>query len=170
MLTRRGSPGAWWAELDYRICLVGFLVLFGCAAETEDDAQPAPLDPIEHECLALAMYWEAKSEPQAGLEAVGHVVMNRLRDERFPDTICAVTKQGGERRGCQFSWYCDGRSDVPREADNWRRAQDAASALMRDELDDNTDGALFFHARRLDVPWRVQREQTAEVGDHIFYR
>ena len=150
--------------------LICVSVLFGCSAEPVDRLAQAPLDPVEHECLALAIYWEAKAEPQEGLEAVGHVVMNRLRDARFPNTICAVTKEGGERPGCQFSWYCDGRSDVPAEAANWDRAQVTANALMRGELQDNTGGALFFHATRLASPWRVPREQTAEVGGHVFYR
>ena len=66
-------------------------------------------------CLAQNIYFEARSEPVAGMLAVGHVVLNRVASDRFPDTVCKVIRQGGERRRhrCQFSWWCDGRSDKP---------------------------------------------------------
>lgn len=127
-------------------------------------------DPDQRRCLALAMYWEAKAEGRRGMRAVGHVVANRVADPRFPRSPCGVVKQGGERRGCQFSWYCDGRPDVPREEENWRTARQLADELLAGELRDLTKGALFFHASRLETPWRVEREKTVQIGNHVFYR
>jgi spore germination cell wall hydrolase CwlJ-like protein len=134
---------------------------------------PLPLRPVDRaqaQCLALAMYWEAKAEGRAGMRAVGHVVLNRTDDERFPDSPCAVVYQGGEDRGCQFSWYCDGRSDEPTETGNWQTAQALAQELLSGQLPDTTKGSLFFHARRLKTPWRVPRKKTVTVGNHVFYR
>lgn len=129
-----------------------------------------PVDRAQAQCLALAMYWEAKAEGRSGMRAVGHVVLNRTRDERFPDSPCAVVYEGGEGRGCQFSWYCDGRSDRPTEPRNWRVAQALAAELLSGQLDDTTQGSLFFHAKRLKTPWRVPRTKTVIVGNHVFYR
>jgi spore germination cell wall hydrolase CwlJ-like protein len=66
-------------------------------------------------CLALNIYHEARGEPVSGQCAVGHVVMNRVSDNHYPDSICGVVKQGGavKRYRCQISWWCDGRSDRP---------------------------------------------------------
>lgn len=155
---------------------MGLLVgsMTGCSSGTNADESDALADggsdTEERRCLALSMYWEAKAEGRRGMRAVGHVVMNRVRDPRFPNTPCAVVEEGGEQRGCQFSWYCDGRSDVPREAENWRRARVLASELLAGEHRDITKGALFFHARRLKSPWRVEREKTVSIGQHVFYR
>ena len=66
-------------------------------------------------CLALAMYWEAKAEGAEGMRAVAAVVLNRVAHPEFPRTVCGVVKQGGERPPCQFSWWCDGKSDQPTE-------------------------------------------------------
>ena len=69
------------------------------------------------ECLALNVYFEARGEPFVGKLAVAHVVLNRMRDRRFPASACMVVKQGGDRvrHNCQFSWWCDGKSDVPKQ-------------------------------------------------------
>ena len=77
------------------------------------------------ECLAMNMYHEARGQGTAGLLAVSSVVMNRVADERFPNTICGVIKQAQTRPSwkdknkmipirdkCQFSWFCDGKTDV----------------------------------------------------------
>jgi spore germination cell wall hydrolase CwlJ-like protein len=131
---------------------------------------PHPVDRAQAQCLALAMYWEAKGEGRIGMRAVGHVVLNRARDERFPDSPCAVVYEGGEGRGCQFSWYCDGRSDEPTESESWQTARSIAQELLAGQLPDTTKGSLFFHARRLKTPWRVKRRKTVTVGNHVFYR
>lgn len=165
--------------------LLGALLLSGPSDAAADDERsrhaaaafaerglllPDTVDARQARCVALAMYWEAKAEGRRGMRAVGHVVLNRVDHEEFPDTPCRVVYQGGEQPPCQFSWYCDGRPDRPREPSHWREALRLAIELLTDSLDDITDDALFFHARHLENPWRVARERTVVIGDHVFYR
>ena len=129
----------------------------------------AVLDNHSH-CLALALYWEAKSEGQDGMLAVASVVLNRVAHPEFPSTVCAVVKQGGERPPCQFSWWCDGRSDRPTEPRPWALAQQIAEEAMIRPPRDRTGGALFFHSIDIDTPWIKKRQRTARIGRHLFYR
>lgn len=119
-------------------------------------------------CLALAMYWEAKSEGPDGMLAVASVVLNRVAHPEFPDTVCDVVRQGGETPPCQFSWWCDGRSDRPTEARAWAIATRMADRALRNPPSDPTRGALFFHNTSMESPWT--RERTVQIGQHVFYR
>jgi spore germination cell wall hydrolase CwlJ-like protein len=122
------------------------------------------------DCLALAMYWEAKAEGAEGMRAVGEVVLNRVAHPKFPGTICGVVRDGGEQPPCQFSWWCDGKSDQPIEARPWALAQRLARSLLMDRAQDPTRGALFFHSARIATPWALPRQRTVQIGHHIFYR
>ncbi len=104
------------------------------------------------------------------MRAVGAVVLNRRDNSQFPGTVCAVVKQGGETPPCQFSWWCDGKSDVPRDRTQWQVALNQADHMLRSRRQDPTDGALFFHAASIDTPWLRQRQRTARIGGHVFYR
>jgi spore germination cell wall hydrolase CwlJ-like protein len=123
-------------------------------------------------CLALAIYWEGKGETRTGQAAVAHVVLNRLKDPRFPKTICGVVKDGGDaRRGqCQFSWWCDGKNDTPTNAEQWALAQEIAKSETRPGVTDPTGGALYFHNRGVAPSWSRTRTRAASIGDHHFYR
>ncbi len=144
----------------------------GCeiSCASEPDAPRTSADPAEARCLALAMYWEAKAEGPEGMLAVGHVVLNRATHEEFPDSVCGVVRDGGETPPCQFSWYCDGRSDRPREPAHWETAQSLAVEILEAPPADPTGGALFFHADWMRNPWRVPRTRTTAIGGHVFYR
>ena len=122
----------------------------------------------DRHCLALAMYWEARGEGRTGMVAVGFVVRNRVRDPRFPNAVCDVVYEGGETPPCQFSWWCDGRSDRPTDATQWRRSLELAREMLTTSVEDPTQGALFFHSTAMASPWR--RTRTAKIGNHIFYR
>ncbi len=139
----------------------------GAAAATETREQAIG-------CLALTMYWEAKAEGREGMLAVAAVVLNRVAHPKFPSTVCGVVKQGGEQPPCQFSWWCDGKSDQPTEARAWSRAEHLARAILADPSKvprrDPTKGALFFHSARISTPWAVPRQRTVQIGHHIFYR
>ena len=106
-------------------------------------------------CLALNIYHEARGEPLQGKIAVAHVVLNRVAARRFPAQICAVIQQGGERRRyrCQFSWWCDGRSDKPRDVAAWRESLLVALLIRRGATDDPTKGALWYHADTVKPYW-----------------
>ena len=124
----------------------------------------------EHHCLALALYWEARGEDRRGMIAVGWTVLNRIRSPHFPGTPCAVIYQGGEQRPCQFSWWCDGKSDRPRNMHSWTKARVVAAHLLVDPPPDPTHGALFYHSTSIRIPWKRKRARTAMIGNHIFYR
>ena len=132
-------------------------------------AQARPLE-REHHCLALALYWEARGEPELGMVAVGWTILNRTHSGDFPATPCAVVFEGGEEPPCQFSWWCDGKSDRPRDRRSWIRAQVVAAKLLTKPPPDPTHGALFFHSTNIGVPWTRPRKRTARIGNHVFYR
>ena len=134
--------------------------------------KPTPADPgDEVKCLALNIYFEARSEPEAGKLAVGHVVMNRVGSKRFPGTVCDVVRQGGELRRyrCQFSWWCDGRSDTPRNKREWQRSSEIALAVYWCRTEDPTAGALWYHADYVKPSWRKAFKRGPQIGRHIFY-
>jgi N-acetylmuramoyl-L-alanine amidase len=121
-------------------------------------------------CLALALYFEARTEGREGMLAVASVVLNRVAHPAFPSSVCAVVTQGGEQPPCQFSWWCDGKSDQPTEPQQWRLARQIAQAALAKRPPDRTRGALFFHNASIATPWVRKRERTVQIGRHIFYR
>ncbi len=121
-------------------------------------------------CLSRTLYWEARGEGVSGMEAVAIVVMNRLGQAGFPNTICEVVTQGREQGACQFSWWCDGRPDVAEEAVSYAIAKEIARKALNRQLTDNTGGALYYHARRVSPRWSAKYLKTVEVGRHLFYK
>ena len=111
---------------------------------------------------------EFRGEGQHGMLAVASVILNRVEDERFPDTVCGVAYEGGESPPCQFSWWCDGKSDHPTNQAKWSEIDSLANEYLATSPEDPTDGALFYHANTIQNPWR--RQLTARIGNHIFYR
>jgi spore germination cell wall hydrolase CwlJ-like protein len=146
--------------------LGGFLVSATPAGAAEIDVRG------ELECLALTIYFEARGENKLGKLAVGHVVMNRAQNPLFPPEVCQVVRQGGEklRYGCQFTWWCDGRSDQPRNRQAWERSKTLARAIYWDYSRDPTAGALWYHAETAQPPWRNKLTRSGKIGHHIFYR
>ena len=140
-------------------------------------AEAQVVDPIGEEplddaitCLARTIYWEARGVGAAGMEAVANVVMNRLGHEGFPNTICKVVMQGREQGSCQFSWWCDGRSDDAKEDESYAIAKEVARKALNLQLTDRTGGALYFHQRRSIPSWAREYIKTAEVAGFVFYK
>lgn len=125
----------------------------------------------EIECLALNVYFEARGEPVDGMRAVAHVVMNRVADRAFPSTACDVIRQGGREivNNCQFSWWCDERSDRPVHAKSWAESRRIASQVYDNAAADPTGGALFYHADYVEPFWRTSMIEGPKIGRHIFY-
>jgi len=123
-------------------------------------------------CLALNVYYEARSEPMDGQYAVAHVVLNRVANDAFPDDACKVVKQGYHkgRHKCQFSWYCDGKSDNPKDKMSWIVAQVVAYNTLYGYHKDNTHGATHYHATYVSPWWRKHYDKTVAHGSHIFYK
>ncbi|MGC6512800.1 MAG: cell wall hydrolase [Parvibaculales bacterium] len=122
-------------------------------------------------CLAQAMYFEARSEPLEGWQAVGDVVINRVRDKRYPDTVCKVVFQGEFRRHrCQFSFACDGRSDRAYNRKFWDAAYDLAGELLVKGSNSEIAGlATHYHADYVEPRWSSYMEPITKIGRHIFY-
>lgn len=134
-----------------------------------DPAGAAPLDDAIT-CLARSIYWEAKGKDSVDMEAVANVVMNRLGREGFPDTVCGVVKQGSETKSCQFSWWCDGRSDSVQEEVPYALAKEIARKALNKQLPDRTRGALYFHDRTVKPDWARKYTRTADIGLFRFYK
>jgi spore germination cell wall hydrolase CwlJ-like protein len=125
----------------------------------------------ELRCLALNIYHEARSETTKGQLAVAAVTLNRVNSAAFPSSVCRVVKQGGQKRNrCQFSWWCDGRSDHPSEPAAWERALELGRESLLGLRDDPTDGALYYHADHVRPSWSRKFQRTARIGDHLFYK
>lgn len=158
--------------------------------------QPAnvSVDKEEKYCMALNMYREASNQSVAGMIAVGRVVMNRVKDRRYPGSPCAVIYEGPHRESwktkgkdvpasertfypvknrCQFSWYCDGKADPPanKQSVQWKLAEDVAYQILAfDKWNGMVEGATHYHADYVSPHWRKSMRLVTKIDDHIFYR
>ena len=138
-------------------------------------------------CLAKNIYFEAGVESTAGKLAVANVTLNRTLGTNYPNTICEVVHEGIHRYNarieeyvpvrdrCQFSWYCDGLLDDPREGRTWESAQELAKKVLVNHHDkaliDITDGATHYHANWMETypKWSKRKKVMASIDRHIFY-
>ena len=137
------------------------------------------------ECMATNMYHEARGEGDLGKIAVGYVTYNRANDQRFPSTICDVVYQARyskwwlETKGrlvpirwqCQFTWYCDGRSDaIDKSSAAWEKSVELSIMLLAGKLTDPTDGAThYFNHHLADPAWQHTMVFSARIHNHSFY-
>tara|TARA_B110000858_G_scaffold159107_1_gene182569 strand:- start:33 stop:539 length:507 start_codon:yes stop_codon:yes gene_type:complete len=135
-------------------------------------------DKPEMWCMALNIYYEARGSNRADRIAVSDVVLNRVKDTRYPNTICNVVQQGMKhadgsmkRNKCQFSWYCDGKSDWPTNMDAWVEAQQIAyNMVIHKDARGITEGATHYHATYVTPRWARDLQLVGRIGVHIFYR
>jgi len=131
----------------------------------------AEFEARERRCLAVAIYFEARGEPKRGQIAVAQVILNRVRSPLFPETICGVVYQGQMRKGCQFSFTCDGHSDNPRKNAQWDLAQRLAKEVMAGEHWLPEVGySAFYHANYVSPRWARRMNRIDRIGRHIFYK
>lgn len=125
----------------------------------------------EENCLARAVYFEARSESELGQLAVAKVILNRTRDPNYPKTICGVVYQGSDRRNsCQFSFACDGLPDDVRSAEAWARSKKIAQkALAGDQSVRVLSAATNYHADYVSPKWTHGMKRLIKIGRHIFY-
>ena len=131
--------------------------------------QPAPKGDAQFECLAEVVYFEARGETVQGQAAVAEVVLNRVDNPEYPDTVCGVVNQGNSR-GCQFSWTCDGRSDVVGDKSAFQNAAKVARVMLDGAPRALTKGATHFHTPAVSPRWASKLTRTGQFGAHIFYR
>ena len=115
------------------------------------------------QCMAGAIYFEAKGEPLSGQLAVAEVILNRTKSGRFPKSVCSVVTQRG-----QFSFVRGGRIPAISLNKQYRTAVAVARVALADAWDSPASGAMYFHARRVSPSWN--RVQVAAIGNHVFYR
>jgi spore germination cell wall hydrolase CwlJ-like protein len=127
-------------------------------------------------CLAQAIYHEARGESREGQLAVVNVIINRAMSKRYPSTICGVVFQNADRGRykCQFTFACDGRSDLGRERGAWNRsvglAETAFYEFMRGQRPGVVpDSVLFYHTTAVAPSWSRAFRRVAAIGSHIFY-
>jgi spore germination cell wall hydrolase CwlJ-like protein len=127
-------------------------------------------------CLAQAIYHEARGESREGQLAVANVIINRAFSKKYPSTICGVVFQNAEkgRYKCQFTFACDGRSDMGRERSAWNRsmqlAEDAFYEFQRgDRPGVIPNSVLFYHTTAVAPRWSNTFRRVAAIGSHVFY-
>ena len=159
---------------------------------TPDYYKPLEFDKVKYTaadvlCLAKNIYFEAGVESTAGKLAVANVTLNRTLGANYPNSICEVVHEGIHRYNarieeyvpvrdrCQFSWYCDGLLDDPREGRTWESAQELAKKVLVNYHDkaliDITDGATHYHANWMETypKWSKRKKVMASIDRHIFY-
>ncbi|GAA0778309.1 cell wall hydrolase [Roseibium denhamense] len=165
-----------------------FDALFGAAKYEQD--MPPPEDPEnphwwaqkplplsvgtakEQRCLAEAIYFEARGESEEGQVAVAQVVLNRVKNPAYPDTICGVVYQNKHKRNrCQFSYACDGIKDRINSPGAWKTAQ----RLAREVSDGKqylkmVDASTHYHATYVNPRWAKAMAKRGQIGLHIFYK
>lgn len=119
-------------------------------------------------CMAVAIFFEARAEPIDGMEAVANVIINRVEDSRYPDTVCDVVWEP-----YQFSFTHDGLTDDPeahtgyQDKIAWVTSQEVAKAALRGDLLGIT--STHYHAKNVLPYWTKHYSKDGQVGDHIFY-
>ena len=140
------------------------------------------VDPEQLECMALNIYFESAVEPLAGKLAVSQVVLNRVKERNWPSTICEVIKEGPTYKNwkgnvypvkdrCQFSWWCDGKVDVPHPGRVWENSKKLAkSAMTNNRMVDITEGSTHYHAEYVNPRWASRMNRVGRIGAHYFYK
>jgi len=185
------ADGALLVAVSFLILGVAPLIGFNLFADTFDEvfsprpvtAQQAVESPVEiatarlateSQCLAQAMYHEARGEGLEGQLAVAEVVLERTRNINYGNTVCAVVYEGIEpgRLDCQFSFACDGSMDRPKEEPIWRETRLLAEKIMTGQvkLADKTQRAIAYHSVDVKPFWSGNMIKTVQIGNHVFYR
>jgi spore germination cell wall hydrolase CwlJ-like protein len=132
-------------------------------------------------CLAKNIYFESGNQPLAGKIAVAQVVLNRMEHKSYPKDVCGVVydakwrtdwrgKEVPVRNMCQFSWFCDGKSDEPLDTKTWELSLEVAYDVLWRHYPDITEGATHYHTLYVDPYWSSSLNETVTITDHIFYK
>jgi hypothetical protein len=123
------------------------------------------------QCLAEAVYYEARNQSDDGQRAVAQVVLNRVRHPAYPNSVCGVVYQGSARvTGCQFTFTCDGSLGGYIDSGSWDRARRIATAALRGNVYRPVGLATNYHTTAISPYWAPTLVPQLTLGDHIFYR
>jgi hypothetical protein len=152
------------------------VLLAYAAAGFQPTAKKVKLAEGEKLCLAQAIYHEARGESRDGQLAVANVIINRAMSRKYPSTICGVVFQNADRGRykCQFTFACDGRSDMGRDRTAWNRsiqmAEDAFYEFQKGERPGVVpNSVMFYHTTAVAPNWSHKFRRVAAIGSHIFY-
>ena len=125
----------------------------------------------EQRCLAAGIYFEARGESVKGQAAVAQVILNRVRNPTYPNTVCGVVYQNDNwRNRCQFSFACDGIRDRVRSPKHWDMAEEIALATTAGKIWlDEVGSSTHYHATYVRPPWAKRMRKVGQIGLHIFY-
>lgn len=132
-----------------------------------------PVDQMRSlDCLAEAVYYEARSESEDGQRAVAQVVLNRVRHPAWPNSVCGVVYQGPMRAGggCQFTFTCDGSLAIAPAGGGWDRARRIAAAALAGRTFPAIGHSTHYHTHAVFPQWAPRLLKTAVIGSHNFYR
>ena len=132
-------------------------------------------------CMAQNIYFEAGNQPLAGKIAVAQVVINRTNHPNYPTTMCDVIYQAkwkenwlGNlvpiRHQCQFSWFCDGKSDDPVDSPTWMNSLKVAADVVQGKYGDITEGSTHYHSIYVHPYWADSLNETVVINEHVFYK
>ncbi len=126
----------------------------------------------EQRCLAEAVYFEARSEPEEGQAAVAQVVLNRVQSGLYPASICGVVYQNRHRHlACQFTFACEGKSLRITDQASWDSARRVAANVLEGRTYLAEVGAsTHYHADYVRPSWARRLKKMDVIGRHIFYR
>jgi len=159
--------------------VAALLAAFPTAAQALESDAPEPFvasrEPAAFErslqCLTEAVYYEARSQSEAGQRAVAQVVLNRVRHPAYPNSVCGVVYQGSGRvTGCQFTFTCDGSLGGAIEPYAWERARRIAAAALGGSVYRPVGLATNYHTTAISPYWAPSLVPQITLGDHIFYR
>ncbi|AUH34991.1 hydrolase [Paracoccus tegillarcae] len=116
------------------------------------------------DCMAEALYFEARGEGRKGQAAVAEVILNRVKSSRFPNSVCGVINQRS-----QFSYTIGGRKTI-RSRGTYLRVRQVAETALSGGTGNLTNGATYFHTPAVRPAWSRRFQRTIQIGRHIFYR
>ena len=168
----------------FLLILLPFLIIPSITTSADEESP-------EFICLVENIYFESKGESMRGKIAVGVVTLNRLKDSRYPKTICEVVKQGPVRESwktrqdstlaadqrlynpirhrCQFSWWCDGYKERIKYDENWIDSVRAAKSALTGKYDDLVGEATHYHAVYVTPEWANRLKFIVQIDNHKFY-
>lgn len=123
-------------------------------------------------CLTAALYHEVRGESRSGQLAVAEVISARRRSPSYPNTYCGVIYQNATKRNaCQFSFACDGKTDLPRDLKTWAKMKKLANDFLAGRVSAPTvRGATHYHNTKVSPKWRWAMRRIGRIGGHIFYK
>lgn len=140
-----------------------------------------PKEETAFECLRKNIWFEANTDGEKGMVAVANVTMTRVKHPNYPNDVCSVVHQGEyDNQGnpvknkCQFSWYCDGKSDrimvTNYNKERWKLAGDIAKKALNNKLEIIVADATHYHANYVNPNWTTSLQQVTSIGQHVFYK